>query len=224
MVDLWCVIVPFAFSFYPKIQFYKQWRYFLVPCLATAFFFLVWDVAFTKAGIWSFNPLYVSGLYIAGLPIEEILFFICIPYSCVFTYYCIRLFFTFPPAPRSGAVISGFLAISLAFVGFSHLHQYYTSSTFILLTLFLAFLIYRRATYLPAFYVSFLIILIPFFISNGVLTGSFLNRTVVMYNNEHNLAIRMLTIPVEDTFYGMLLLLMNVAGFEYKRNKTPKVR
>ena len=99
LVDLCCIIVPFLFSFHPTINFYKQWRFFWLPCLVTAFIFLVWDVLFTREGVWSFNRGYVCGLYFCSLPLEEYLFFICIPYAAVFTWFCIGSFFQFQQIP-----------------------------------------------------------------------------------------------------------------------------
>ena len=66
-----------------------------------------------------------------------------------------------------------------------------------------------------SFLVSYLIVLIPFLIVNGFLTAI----PVVLYDDMENLGIRIYTIPFEDMFYGMLLVMMNVAGFERMRNK-----
>lgn len=64
------------------------------------------------------------------------------------------------------------------------------------------------------FYAAYLVILIPFTIVNGLLTGSWIGEPVVWYNNDENLAVRFLTIPVEDVFYGMLMLGMSVSIYE----------
>jgi len=219
-VDICCILVPFLFSFHPRIKFYKQWKYFVLPSVLTAIFFLVWDIAFTRSGVWSFNPRYLIGAALFGLPMEEYLFFFIVPYCCVFTYYCMGKFFNFKrytKAANEGAI---FLASVLMLVGLSRMARLYTSVTFLLLVVLLVFLVFKRVKYLPVFFVSFAMILVPFFISNGILTGSFIKEPVVGYNNKYNLGIRMFTIPIEDTFYGMLLMLMNVAGFEYlKRRK-----
>lgn len=65
-----------------------------------------------------------------------------------------------------------------------------------------------------AFLIAYLIILIPFLVVNGLLTAI----PVVLYNDNENLGIRLYTIPIEDVFYGMLLIMMNVAGYERFKN------
>lgn len=68
--------------------------------------------------------------------------------------------------------------------------------------------------HLQRFYIAFLIILIPFFIVNGILTGTGLEEPVVWYNNAENLGIRLGTIPVEDIGYAFTLLFGNVLLIE----------
>ncbi len=65
------------------------------------------------------------------------------------------------------------------------------------------------------FYFTFGFILIPFLLVNGILTGSFIDGEVVWYNDKENLGFRLATIPFEDVFYGMLLLLCNISIFEW---------
>ncbi len=220
LVDFFCIIVPFLFSFHPKINFHKQWNYFWAPCLLTAFFFLVWDALFTNAGVWGFNPRYISGIYLYNLPIEECLFFLCIPYSCVFTYYCIVMFSGVSINRLLLLIITIILVLFLCITGFTHMQKLYTSITFLLLATLLTSIFLKKNGILSPFYMTYLLILLPFFISNGILTGSFLNRPTVLYNNDYNLGIRILTIPIEDLFYAMLLLLMNIGGFEYLKSKS----
>jgi lycopene cyclase domain-containing protein len=179
----------------------------------------VWDVLFTIHGIWSFNPGFVLGFYLFHLPLEEYLFFLFIPYACVFTYYCIGLFFNLSAYSIPVSKLTVVFIFILLVIAATHLPELYTSVTFILLQLFLSFLVLKKVKWLPLFYFSFFTILFPFFISNGILTGSIIREPVVLYNNNYNLGIRIFTIPIEDTFYGMLLMLMNVAGFEYLKGK-----
>jgi lycopene cyclase domain-containing protein len=74
------------------------------------------------------------------------------------------------------------------------------------------------------FYLMYFVTLVPFFIVNGLLTGSFIPGEVVFYDNSQNLGIRIGTIPVEDMVYGLLMLLMNVTWFEFLKWKSIRQR
>ena len=63
---------------------------------------------------------------------------------------------------------------------------------------------------LRRYYLTFCVILIPFFLVNSVLTGSFIAEPVVWYNNAQNLGIRIGTVPVEDISYAFSLILLNL--------------
>lgn len=214
LIDLACLAIPLLASFYSKHAFYKDWKPFFKANIIVALLFLVWDYFFTEAGIWGFNPDYLTGLYIANLPIEEILFFICIPYACVFTYFALSYLIKNNPLKRIQGFITYLFIIFLLVVAILNTDKSYTSITFFSTSLFLIFLVIRKVN-LAYHYLSYFIILPFFLISNGLLTGSFLAEPIVWYNHAENLGLRLGTIPIEDSIYGMLLIFLNIELYRF---------
>jgi lycopene cyclase domain-containing protein len=175
--------------------------------------FIPWDILFTENGFWGFNPDYLTGFYLLGLPVEEWLFFVCIPYACVFTHYALlEIFPKFSFGTRTTNIIYISIITVLIITLWYFFDRWYTLVNFIYGLLILSIVYNYKKNLLQSFFATYLIILIPFFIVNGILTGTGIEEQVVWYNNDENLGIRMLTIPVEDTIYnlGMLLTVLFV--------------
>ena len=73
----WVIIAtisgPFLLSFDKKVHFYSNWKALFPALLAIGTIFLIWDSYFTTNGVWGFTAEYISGIYIANLPLEEVL-------------------------------------------------------------------------------------------------------------------------------------------------------
>ncbi len=186
----------------------------------TAVFFIVWDEWFTRMEVWGFNPKYLSGINFFSLPMEEVLFFFCIPYACLFTHFALSYLVRKIYFASHERYITIALVILLFIVGISNLHRWYTGWICLSTGLFLLFtLFWAKPSYMGRFYFSFLILLIPFGIANGILTGSLTDEPVVWYDNAENLGIRIGTIPVEDSVYALLLILMNISIATWLENR-----
>lgn len=210
LIDLLSLAMPLLFSFHPRMPFYKNWNALLPAILITAVCYALWDSWFTHLGVWGFNSRYTTGIYLGNLPMEELLFFVCIPYSCVFTFECLSGIIS--PAFMQQAVKPlgySFAVVLLLFaIGFrSHA---YTASAFTLLAAMVFVATVKNITWLPKFYIVYSILLIPFLIVNGLLTGTCLASPIVWYSPAGIIGVRILTIPIEDVFYGMGLILANV--------------
>lgn len=79
-------IIPFILSFWPALKFYSNLKSLLKTLILIVIIFGSWDVFATARGHWYFNPDGVGKLRIINLPIEEVLFFIVIPFCCIFTW------------------------------------------------------------------------------------------------------------------------------------------
>jgi lycopene cyclase domain-containing protein len=203
--------LPFAFSFHPKVRFSERWKYVLPALALSAVFFILWDSLFTSLRVWEFNPKYVTGMAIFNLPVEEVLFFFCIPYACLFTFHALTQLVEKDHLFPHQEIITSVLIMAALVGGIYFMDRLYTSSTLLMTGFFLSFLLLKaRPYYMGRFYTACLILIIPFLLINGVLTGSFADEPVVWYNNAQNSGFRLGTIPAEDAFYGLLMILLPV--------------
>jgi lycopene cyclase domain-containing protein len=112
-LNIGSIAVPLLYSFHPKLQLYKKFHWLLLSIMLTMGVFIPWDVIFTINGVWGFNSDYFLGFEIFSLPLEEWLFFICIPFACVFTHYALLLYF---PNLKLSKVATKAISISLILI------------------------------------------------------------------------------------------------------------
>lgn len=220
LLNIGSFIVPFVYSFEKKRMYYiRYWKAIFGSISITAVVFLVWDAIFTSQGVWGFNPMYHLSFEILGMPIEEWLFFFCIPYASIFIHYVFQHFYPEIKLPVGITKAITFMLSGLAIVlVWIYFDRKYTVVNFSLLFILLVFSIKRNLEFLRVFYITFIFILVPFFLVNGVLTGSLIEEQVVWYNNSENMGIRLGTIPVEDIGYAFSMLYMSVLLIEHFSN------
>jgi len=202
-INLLAVSVPLIFSFVRPFRFIH-----CIPRVLAAFFtvgsvYIIWDAIATRSGAWGFTPGYISPIHLFGLPVEEILFFLLIPYSCLFLYEQMTRFlpdrrFRFPTGLN---IALAFVCLTVAGVFFS---QTYTRTVFIYCALFFLITIRFDHAMLESTrfwgYIAFTYL--PFFVVNYFLT----QPPVVWYNPDAIWGIRVTTIPLEDFFYSFSML------------------
>jgi len=210
-LEIFAILVPLIYSYDRKLQFYVKIKSVVLSLVAVGSFYILGDILFTKYGIWGFNPRYHSSIVLFNLPLEEWLFFIIIPYASLFLHD--TLVYLFPNVLLSNwntTIVSVALVVGLGVIVFMNIEKVYTAiyGGVAIIAIILALL--NSSQLLNRFYLTFMVILIPFFLVNSVLTGSFIPEEVVWYNNSENLGIRIFTVPVEDISYAFSLILFNL--------------
>lgn len=221
LVLFFSAIICFVASFDRRLRFDRHFGAFINAAVLVAIPFIAWDVWFTAKGVWWFNTDYTLGIVIAGLPLEEWLFFICIPFSCVFTYYCLDKFYKMEWLSGFNNLIVFVTVIVCSVVALLHYDKIYTLVTAIATILTLIYLHFIvRAKWISKASFVFSVLMLGFFPVNGVLTGFGLESPIVNYNPNNFLGIRMITIPIEDAVYGYTQFLLVLYFFKlFSKNK-----
>ncbi|MDD5129671.1 MAG: lycopene cyclase domain-containing protein [Candidatus Omnitrophica bacterium] len=84
------VSFPLLFSFYPALKFWRNLKALIFALTVVIIIFGSWDIFATWRGHWYFNPQGILGVKIVNLPLEEWLFFVVIPFCCIFTWEALK--------------------------------------------------------------------------------------------------------------------------------------
>jgi len=215
ILNVGCIIFPFILSFDKKIAFYKLWKPLFIGIFISATFFVIWDVIFTLNGVWSFNPKYITGIHLFKLPIEELLFFITVPYACIFIYEVINGYTKrdIIGCGKPYSLVFAIICILLIILFYDKTYTLVNASICLILLIVSTFI--YKSNNMGRFFLAYFISLIPFLICNGILTA----LPVVIYNNSENMNIRLYSIPLEDTLYGLSLMLLPILIMDYFKSK-----
>ncbi len=219
LINISIIVFPLIFSFEKKIRFITHWKAFAPAILISGIIFIIWDKIFTEIGVWSFNKDYITGIFVFNLPLEEILFFITVPYACLFIFAVVNFYLPEKKTYKSLNILFLILSVLLSIIGIVNINKLYTSVTLLSLSFVILITLYKiKFEKLRNFLIAYLLSMIPFLIFNGLLTSI----PVVIYNDSENIGLRLLSIPFEDIFYGMLLILLNI--LIYNRIITSKTK
>ena len=226
VIDGLILLFPLLFSIKWKFKYYTFYKPLAASIIIVGGAYILWDIIVTYRGDWAFNPEFLSGIYLptkeVGLPVEEILFFVVVPYACIFIYENLEYFI-----PKKEIWFNKWLytliAVVFFIVGVVFYYQDYTilamlsCATFFLIAGFFYTQLLRSRNYWLYIILSF----IPFIVFNYLLTS----LIVVTYNPA---AIwggdglwngRFFTIPFEDFFYNFSMLSFYLMVYLYFKKK-----
>jgi lycopene cyclase domain-containing protein len=216
---LFSLSYPLAQSFEWRISYYKKWKHLLKAILVMMLIFIPWDIWKTVQGVWWFDDNYILGFKIGHLPIEEWLFFVIVPFACVFIYEVLNYYLKKDYLKNITRLFFGFYGVIILFSGIYNYDKLYPFITFSFTGVVCLMFCYRNSAWLGRFLMMYFVSLLPFLLINGALTGMFTSGAVVNYNPNEFLGIRIFTIPIEDSVYGFLMLLITVAVYERSLQK-----
>lgn len=216
IINIGIIIFPLLYSFEKSISYYKKYHAVLISTIIVGIPFIVWDIFATQRGDWAFNPKYISGIYFAGLPIEELLFFVTVPYSMIFLYEIAKHYLPSRKIRLEKRIIYAITIILLILAAYNYSQNYtWTVMIFSAFTLLIMGVSKLSFTKESRFWIYISLAFFPFALTNYFLTS----LPVVQYNPESFSQIRITTIPLEDFFYSFALVTNYIYVYELVKSK-----
>lgn len=198
---------PLALSFDRRVRYVRNWGKAFLASFLTLIPFIIWDSLVTGRHWW-FNHDYTLDIRILGLPIAEWLFFITVPFACLFIWEIITYF-----RPKAEIKLFDnlrllwFLVMPFAIWLFVSGKEY-TGIVLVAISIVSLLDKFLKTNIIPdrRAYILFAILIGLMLVFNGYLTA----RPVVLYDPSYQLDFRIITIPIEDFIYGVSHILLTV--------------
>jgi len=199
-----------------SIVFIMEFKYMLPAIIFSGAIFIMLNIRFLQTGVISFNGNYLTGKNILTLPVEEWLFLLIFSLFAFSVYILVNVTFEKFEKPNLFYVLSILLLVGFAFEAWYSRQKLVPFFVFFLLTIYFGYTLFRNRfkPHLTKFYISYFIVLIPFFLIKLVLNS----LPVILYNSDFTLGIRLAGVPVEQFANLFLLMLINITIFEYLRD------
>lgn len=216
LFNLFIFAGPISQSFDLRVRYFRRWPAALAASALSLMPFILWD-ALANGRHWWFNAVYTIGIRIAGLPLEEWLFFMSVPFACLFIWEIILTFRhkrTLTWMRRFGWMFLVLLPLG-AWVFYTG-REYTGLVLMALAVVYTADLLFKtRVLEDGRAHVLLAIVIALMLIFNTYLTA----RPVVVYNPIYQLDLRIITIPIEDFIYGISHILLTVVFYEKLKGK-----
>lgn len=198
------------------IVFIMEFKYMLPAIIFSGAIFILFNKRLLETGLIEFNPYFLVGITFFGLPVEEWLFLAIISLLSFAVYLLVADRFSNLKKPELFLAISAVLLLGFGYEAWLSREKLVPFFIFFLLVIYFGYTLFRNRfkIHLGKFYISYLIVVIPFLIIKAILSS----LPVLMYNSEHILGLRLFNMPVEEFAYLFLLMLINITIFEYLRD------
>jgi lycopene cyclase domain-containing protein len=212
LINILIILFPLILSFDKNLTYYKKLPHLLFSISVVSIAYIIWDSIATERGDWAFNPEHLLGISFFGLPLEEIFFFITVPYSCIFIYETVK-FYVKEKEIRVNKIFYWIVAVTLIIVGIIFNYQHYTFTVTIFTALFFILALLIKPQILSSFHywLTIMISFIPFLIVNYFLTSI----PIVTYNDSSFFGKRFITIPLEDFLYSFSMISLWILFYEF---------
>lgn len=210
------IFVPvLLLSFFTNVKPHRHIKGLLAGYLFVSLPFLIYDYWAVDRGLWAFNEAYVTGPYLWGMPLEEILFFITVPFAMIYVWGVVKKFIGDIGIPAIFPLIAmGAVAAGSIWALIFYWDNAYTRTVAIAALIMILVAVGSRIAYTLRFWTFQLVLLGLFLIFNSILT----TLPIVTYNPDAIIGFKFGDIPIEDFLFNFAFVNLFLLVF-YKADK-----